>query len=293
MQNRIGLNSFQIKLIALVLMVVDHCGLYFFPQVVLLRWVGRIAAPLFLFCAVHSIDYTRNKRKYVLRLYFFAILLEGIWAVLVGYFRAYDRYFYMTGNIFYTLFVVVAIICILQKMKLRYAIPLIAIWQVCSCLLTIWLTKFDMDSRVCAAMVVLTGNMFFCEYGIWWIILGVVLYYVKKNKKSLAIGYSIVCLAMWFQTALAFFARVAFRIWKVYPKLGSVADMVCKLFTKEIPDFNPIEPHGLYLGDDQWLMIFSLPIMLLYNGEKGKSWKYFFYIFYPLHIVLLFCISRL
>ncbi len=47
-----------------------------------------------------------------------------------------------------------------------------------------------------------------------------------------------------------------------------------------------LSPSGL--GYIQLYALLALPILYLYNGEKGKwNIKYFFYIFYPLHLVLL------
>lgn len=42
-----------------------------------------------------------------------------------------------------------------------------------------------------------------------------------------------------------------------------------------------------------WLVIGSLPFILLYNGKKGSGHKYFFYFFYPLHIYILYLIGSL
>ncbi|GHV20951.1 membrane protein [Clostridia bacterium] len=41
----------------------------------------------------------------------------------------------------------------------------------------------------------------------------------------------------------------------------------------------------------QRIMIFAAIPMLLYNGQKGKGRKYFFYVFYPLHIAILYVMA--
>ena len=44
----------------------------------------------------------------------------------------------------------------------------------------------------------------------------------------------------------------------------------------------------------QWFALLSLPLLALYNGEKGRAkLKYLFYIYYPVHIGVLYVISVL
>ncbi len=43
----------------------------------------------------------------------------------------------------------------------------------------------------------------------------------------------------------------------------------------------------------QYFGVFSMFPLALYNGEKGRSMKWFFYIFYPAHLLLLVGIKRL
>jgi len=47
-------------------------------------------------------------------------------------------------------------------------------------------------------------------------------------------------------------------------------------------------PLALAIGGVQFWSLLSLPLLLCYNGERGRrKMKYFFYIFYPLHLVAL------
>lgn len=49
--------------------------------------------------------------------------------------------------------------------------------------------------------------------------------------------------------------------------------------------------QNLFTSNIQWMMIFSIIPISLYNGKRGKNSKYFFYIFYPVHLIALYILS--
>ena len=51
---------------------------------------------------------------------------------------------------------------------------------------------------------------------------------------------------------------------------------------------------ALWNGFIQWFALLSLPLLALYNGQRGKmKLKYLFYLYYPLHLAALYGISLL
>ena len=79
LQARKGLNGNQLKLIAMTAMTIDHLAWVIFPGyslsfvALMLHLAGRTAAPIFCFLIAEGFFYTRNLKKYILRLLLFAI----------------------------------------------------------------------------------------------------------------------------------------------------------------------------------------------------------------------------
>lgn len=70
------MNTFYLKLLAVTLMVVDHIGFFLYPQYTILRIIGRLSFPLFGFLIANGYKYTRDKKKYFLRLFIFANIIQ-------------------------------------------------------------------------------------------------------------------------------------------------------------------------------------------------------------------------
>jgi len=76
-RNRLALlDATALKLIAMASMVFDHVGDNFFPQLIWMRVVGRIAMPIFAFCVAEGFIHTRNRLRYLRRMGVFALVSE-------------------------------------------------------------------------------------------------------------------------------------------------------------------------------------------------------------------------
>ena len=70
------INSFALKMIAIITMVIDPVGAVLFPMNMIFRYIGRISFPLFVFLLVEGSIHTSKIRKYELRMFLFALISE-------------------------------------------------------------------------------------------------------------------------------------------------------------------------------------------------------------------------
>lgn len=78
------LSTFSLKLIACVTMLIDHTGALFFPQLTVLRIVGRLAMPIYCFLIAEGAVYTHDRTKYLGRMVLFALLSELPFNLMFG-----------------------------------------------------------------------------------------------------------------------------------------------------------------------------------------------------------------
>lgn len=88
--NSRGISGSTLKLIAIVTMLIDHIGAAIFWRLLVsgeqspviyqtytaMRTIGRIAFPIFCFLLVEGYEHTRDKRKYAMRMFAFALVSE-------------------------------------------------------------------------------------------------------------------------------------------------------------------------------------------------------------------------
>ena len=247
------MNTFTLKVIALILMTLDHIGLYFpnLPFAFILRCLGRGAYPLFLFCMAWGYHYTKYRGRYLLRLY-----LMNLFMTILGLFihtRLPAQIAFANHNIFLPLFFIGLFISILELVQTQRKKGFLLLGAVVLVQLLYYLIPAVFPSLRALSGDTLTGfipNLALNEYGFEFIALGVAIYFVKEKKELLCVVYTLFC--------------------------------VYQLHTELL----------YYNFATQWLMIIALPLMLCYNQKKGPGMKYFFYFYYPAHAFLLFYLAN-
>ena len=73
------MNRNQLKIIACISMLIDHIGYIIFPGVTALRLIGRLAMPLFAFFIGEGCLYTKNRKKYFLRVFLLGLLCQAVY----------------------------------------------------------------------------------------------------------------------------------------------------------------------------------------------------------------------
>lgn len=112
-----------LKILALVFMFIDHAGKMLFPQIAEMRMLGRIAFPLYCWCMVVGISYTRSVPKYLGRLMLIGLVSQPIYMVALNH--SWNQ-----PNIFLTLLVALCGVWGLKAKKLLSHIwaPILALF---------------------------------------------------------------------------------------------------------------------------------------------------------------------
>ncbi|MBR2646607.1 MAG: hypothetical protein IKD47_03520 [Clostridia bacterium] len=227
-----------LKIIAAICMVIDHVGFIFFPQMMWLRIIGRIAMPIFAFTLAEGCRYTKNKVKHF-------CLLFGLGAIcqVVYYVFAKDTYL----NILLTFSLATLVLYAMRHFK--------------KCLFDENTPSTETVFFGLVFIATIFGTYLICQnftvdYGFWGCMLpafaGIFDFHripAPAELKKIDILPVRVC-----SFAVGIWAFCAFTV-------------------------TPMPTAYMFL---------ALPFLFLYNGEKGKwNMKYFFYLFYPLHLAAL------
>lgn len=213
------MNSFMLKLFAASFMVIDHIGVLFFPENMMFRIIGRLSFPIFAFLIVEGFIYTRDIKKYILRVVTFGIISEIPFNMLISGHILYRE----KQNVFFT-----------------FAIGLLMLWFLRNNVVPIY-------TNIIVVMGVLMAVLLRTDYSLYGMAL-VYFFYMFRDSKMKYIFFVLV---------------------------------------------------SLLCGGMQRAAALAVVLLWFYNGKMGPKLagkriiKYGFYIFYPLHMLILLGIKKI
>lgn len=243
-----------LRTIACIAMLLDHLGYLFsarWPELTVLRWIGRIAFPLYVFLLVNGYRHTRSRDIYALRLMLLALLSQIPFSLCL-----YGQPFYPRLNVYVTL------LC-----------ALLAIWagDTLRQLPAGKLLRFLPPMLLAAALHFSPIPM---DYGAKGVLLTLIFWLFPGKPFWMAAGMLLTCF---------------------YPNLLQTAAWLAHLLAGE-----PAVPPAI----SQWELVqlwalAALPLVRLYNGQRGytprtpigqKGLQWAYYLFYPIHFLVLYAL---
>ncbi len=281
-----------LKLIAIITMLIDHSawflylkGLIGYELYMLMRSIGRLAFPVFCYLLVNGFAKSRDRLRYLSRLILFAAISQIPYSVVF----TQSNYYLYPGS---------------SAASLSFAIEPLPLLVLTLGLCAVWffLVRRDWTVLPLAAALVMGATQ--------WVFRGACLMSTTHLNVfyTLALGLALMCLIErvrtrrwegWYITLL--YALCLAGVALVYGKnidysYGGLALLLMLYFLR---GRNTLQALALLLWCVYtYLLEMTFPVFavcaalscvlaLLYNGKLGAGRKWFFYVFYPLHISVL------
>ena len=257
------LNATSIKLLAVILMFCDHIHQMYVSggAPIWLNMLGRPVFPLFLFIAAESFHYTSSRKKYLQRLLFASWGMSVITTILSLLVPNPD--IVLMNNAFSTFFVTGLYMLFWtwfvdgwkkKRVSLVIKSMLCCFLPIIAAIPLLLVGALSANDNI--PLVVLRILVFFCL--------------LIPNILTLEGGFLFVVLGTLFY---------------IFREKRGLQIAILLLLSGIV--------YILGSGGIQWMMCFAALPMFLYNGQRGRGMKNFFYVFYPTHICFLYLIATL
>ena len=273
------LNGFILKIMAIVFMTLDHVGMFLHQKGIsgdfatILRIFGRLAFPLFIFLLVEGIRHTRSITKYFLRLGILAFVF--FLGQLFYYIFISKDMSGMTSPVIDLLLTATAVYLLKRKDKLSFLAILPVAWSI----LVLIVKNYETTNFVDIKWV-----PFFLrpDYTVYGPLLGIGFFYsfelaplfLKSNE-----GTKDLAGTTYEQTTANVMSAV-----------------VLILLTIAIIFIDRNAMHTYFSMPWQIYSLFAFIPILFYSGKRGYNAKWFqygAYIYFPMHLVIIYLIFAL
>ncbi len=261
-----GITSSTLHIAAMALMFCDHLCMTLLPNEMWLHYVGRIAYPIFAFMLVEGFRHTGNMKRYLLRLFIFALISEIPFDLMCG-----GTWFFPTQqNVMFTfIFGIFCMLILEQPKKLKNNAAKY--------------TVFALTSGLVLLLGFIVGTVTMVDYFGGGIVMVLVFYFFRGDE---ILSFNAVYTKKWVKIAVRVINCLmqAILVWSI------CNDLIGGLCTN-ITVFG----HTFEVVVEAFGILAMLPIWL-YDGQKGiksKAFKYTCYAFYPAHIAVLVLMQSL